>query len=237
MYKIFTTVCFYLFIQVQLSAQIFTATMDDTWNPADDGQQAIGSTNFTAGAITTVLPLPNGQMILGNSGSYNQIDVRGLARINAYGQLDATFTTPTNLFTRSFSTLALQPDGKILAGGRVEFSFASGLPANNLHRYNSDGSYDAGFTQGTHDLAGTIKKIVVLSNGNILVAGSFTTYNGVAAGGLVRLLPSGIIDATYNIGTGAGGGSIEDMLLQPDGKIIIAGSFTAFNGTAVNSRP
>ncbi|MCU0374894.1 MAG: hypothetical protein MUF24_06260 [Chitinophagaceae bacterium] len=220
-----------------MSSQIFTATMDDTWNPADDGQQALGSTmlaNFTSTATNFALALPNGQLILASGDSYNQTRVFGLARTNANGQLDATFTVPNNLFSRVFNTLALQPDGKILAGGRVEFSFASGLPANNLHRYNPDGSYDAGFTQGTHDLAGTIKKILVLPNGNILVAGSFTTYNGVAAGGLVRLLPSGEIDAAYNIGSGAVGGSIEDMLLQPDGKIIIAGSFTAFNGTAVN---
>ena len=235
MYKIFITLCFFLCFQFQVSAQVFTATMDNTWNPADDGQQALGSTNniFTPTAINFALALPNGQLILACGDSYNQTRVFGLARTNANGQLDPTFTIPNNLQTRAFNTLALQPDGKILAGGRVEFSFSSGLDANNLHRYNADGTYDASFTQGTHDLNGVIRKILVLSNGNILVAGSFTTFNGTTVGRLVRLLPNGTLDAGFNTGTAANA-VIEDMLLQPDGKIIIAGSFTSFNSTAVN---
>ncbi|TAD89990.1 MAG: hypothetical protein EAY75_04750, partial [Bacteroidetes bacterium] len=236
MYKIFTTVCFYLFFQAQLSAQIFTATMDNTWNPNDNGQQAVGSTilaNFTPTATNFALALPNGQLILASGDSYNQTRVFGLARTNANGQLDPTFTIPNNLFSRVFSTLALQPDGKILAGGRVEFSFVSGLEANNLHRYNADGSYDASFTQGTNDLNGGIRKILVLPNGNILVAGSFITFNGATVGRLVRLLPNGTLDASFNAGTAANA-AVEDMLLLPDGKVIIAGAFTGYNGTSAN---
>lgn len=235
MYRIFTTVFFGLCFQFQMSAQIFTATMDDTWNPADDGQQALGSTGVANAPTATnfVLPLPNGQLILASGDSYNQTRVFGLARTNANGQLDATFGIPNNLSSRIFTTLALQPDGKILAGGRVDFNFASGLTPNNLHRYNPDGTYDNSFTQGTHDNDGTIKKILVLPNGNILVAGSFTSFNGVTTGRLVRLLPNGTVDATYAIGTGANS-TIESMLLLPDGKIIIVGAFTSFNGIAVN---
>jgi uncharacterized delta-60 repeat protein len=235
MYRIFTTVFFGLCFQFQMSAQIFTATMDDTWNPADDGQQALGSTGVANAPTATnfVLPLPNGQLILASGDSYNQTRVFGLVRTNANGQLDATFGIPNNLSSRIFTTLALQPDGKILAGGRVEFNFSAGLTPNNLHRYNPDGTYDNSFTQGTHDNDGTIKKILVLPNGNILVAGSFTSFNGVTTGRLVRLLPNGTVDATYAIGTGANS-TIESMLLLPDGKIMIVGAFTSFNGIAVN---
>ncbi|WP_416439514.1 T9SS type A sorting domain-containing protein [Phnomibacter sp. MR] len=234
MYKIFTLLLLAFCLQLPLAAQIFTATLDNTWNPFDDGQQALASTTVNSPSPTNfVLPLPNGQLILACGDSYNQTRVFGLARTNANGQLDATFSTPNNLQTRVFNALALQADGKILAGGRVEFSFASGLEANNLHRYNADGSYDASFTQGTHDINGTIKNILVLPNGNILVAGSFTTFNGATVGRLVRLLPNGTVDATFNMGTGANG-DIEDMLLLPDGKVIIAGAFTSFSGSTAN---
>src|SRR5690349_20457203 len=38
------------------------------------------------------------------------------------------------------------------------------------------------------------------------------------------------LDATFDPGTGAQGGFVESMAIQPDGKILICGNFTYFNG-------
>ena len=39
-----------------------------------------------------------------------------------------------------------------------------------------------------------------------------------------------LVDTTFNIGSGASGGIVEQVLQQPDGKILICGNFTSFNG-------
>src|SRR4029079_466974 len=39
-----------------------------------------------------------------------------------------------------------------------------------------------------------------------------------------------ILDTGFNPGSGAGGGIVEQALPQPDGKILVCGNFTSFNG-------
>src|SRR6202008_4577861 len=52
---------------------------------------------------------------------------------------------------------------------------------------------------------------------------------------LARLLPSGIVDATYNPNpTAASPAAINVMALQPDGKLLVAGYFTAIGGQGRN---
>jgi uncharacterized delta-60 repeat protein len=47
---------------------------------------------------------------------------------------------------------------------------------------------------------------------------------------LSRQAAADLLDATFNVGTGAEGGFIESMLVEPDGKILVCGNFTSFNG-------
>src|SRR4051812_37361550 len=39
------------------------------------------------------------------------------------------------------------------------------------------------------------------------------------------------LDTTFDPGTGAQNGFVESMAIQPDGKILICGNFTSFNGS------
>src|SRR5437868_3375906 len=41
---------------------------------------------------------------------------------------------------------------------------------------------------------------------------------------------AGILDSSFNPGSGAGGGIVEQALPQPDGKVLVCGNFTSFNG-------
>ena len=73
-------------------------------------------------------------------------------------------------------------------------------------------------------------------NQKIYVGGDgtgFTTYDNVARKNLVRLNWDGSIDPNFNIGTGFNNG-VKKILLQPDGKIIVVGNFTTFDGAAFN---
>jgi uncharacterized delta-60 repeat protein len=151
----------------------------------------------------------------------------GVARYNPDGSLDTGFATG-GLATSEYPfgyAITLQPDGKILVGG--------GEDDIVLLRYNPDGSLDTTFSSDgivITDISGfseSAHTIALLPDGKILVAGG--TNNGVDVDlALVRYLPDGSLDPTFGIDgivtSDHGGFEIgQDMLLQPDGKIVIAG--------------
>ena len=71
------------------------------------------------------------------------------------------------------------------------------------------------------------------SNGKIIIGGEFTRYNGTAINRIARLNTDGSLDVSFNPGTGADN-IVRICILQPDGKIIIGGSFSSYNGTSRN---
>lgn len=96
---------------------------------------------------------------------------------------------------------------------------------------------------GAWSAAAPLQDAQILSNGRIILCGQFTSYNGVSARGLVRLQSNGAIDNTFNIGGGAQWTAttetssflpfVESIEEQVDGKLLIAGTFEAFNGMAL----
>lgn len=101
------------------------------------------------------------------------------------------------------------------------------------------GSVDLGFapqdmTGGTNDgLNGSCRAIAVQPDGKVLVGGDFTHANGMERGRIARLNADGSLDESFDPGYGANG-SVRTMALQPDGHIIIGGSFTYVNGVPCN---
>ena len=71
------------------------------------------------------------------------------------------------------------------------------------------------------------------ADGKILVGGYYTTYQGVSANRIVRLNTDFSIDDTFVYGTGFNGETI-GLVIQSDGKIVVGGAFTSYNGTARN---
>jgi uncharacterized delta-60 repeat protein len=81
------------------------------------------------------------------------------------------------------------------------------------------------------------KSLAVQPDGKILVGGDFTTYDGSAAPDyLLRLNTDGTLDTGFNSGGSGPNGVIHTIGLQSDGKIIIGGSFTQYNGVDVPDR-
>ena len=98
------------------------------------------------------------------------------------------------------------------------------------------GGLDASFTTGpllNGASAGIIRSQAVLSNGQILIGGDFTTVAGIPRGRIARLNAVGSLDAAFANGAGANG-VIHATVVQADGKIIIGGEFTTFDGVARN---
>ncbi|MBF9141600.1 RCC1 domain-containing protein [Hymenobacter properus] len=134
-----------------------------------------------------------------------------------------------------------QPNGKLLLGGA--FTTYQGATANHLIRLNPDGSPESTstFSTGTGATAGfngTVYSAALQADGKLLVGGIFTTYQGAPANQLIRLNPDGSPDATFNTGAGAGftGGTVgvNSIAVQPDGKILLGGDFTTYQGATAN---
>ncbi|GAA4031735.1 delta-60 repeat domain-containing protein [Hymenobacter glaciei] len=75
----------------------------------------------------------------------------------------------------------------------------------------------------------SVNTLAVQPDGKVLVAGGIDFVNGALTGKLQRLNTDGTTDATFNPGGTGANGFIAAMLLQPDGKILVAGGFTTFN--------
>jgi uncharacterized delta-60 repeat protein len=182
------------------------------------------------GRIESIVIQPDGKILIGGwFFNYNGTPRQKIARLNSDGTLDLSFNPGVGANDQIY-TLALQADGKILVSGA--FTSFNGVSVNYFVRLNSDGSVDPSFNMGSGPNS-PLNTIKILSDGKIIIGGAINFYNGVARNGIARLNSDGTIDLTFNPGTGANAGVIGSAI-QDNGKIVIVGQFTAFNGTGRN---
>lgn len=99
------------------------------------------------------------------------------------------------------------------------------------------GSIDTSFHVGTgFNIAYVqgygLKALAIQPDRKIIVAGTFTSYNGTDFQKLIRLDTNGVIDSSYSIGTGFNG-NITAIYMLKDTTLLVAGAFTTFNSTNV----
>lgn len=123
-----------------------------------------------------------------------------------------------------------QSDGKIILVG--DFTTYMGRLKEGIVRINMDGSIDTTFDVGGGITGSRIETVALQSDGKVLIGGSITAYDGVTRNGIVRLNSDGSLDATFDSSVGIGIGSVNAIAVQSDGKIVIGGVFTTYNGTA-----
>ena len=174
-------------------------------------------------------------IVAGSLGSVNNQPRYQLFQLTPNGSLDTTFKTNLLISGEVFA-LALQPDGKLLAGGT--FTTVGGIARRAIARLNADGALDTTFDPGAGaGSGGWIKSIALQPDGRILVGGHFTTFNATNRACLARLLSNGALDAEFNPGFGAESTvdddpSVETLALQPNGLVLAGGSFDRFSGAA-----
>ena len=71
-------------------------------------------------------------------------------------------------------------------------------------------------------------------DGKILVGGNFRFTNGSQIRGIARLNEDGTLDTNFNVGGSGASSSVYDIVTMNDGKILICGTFTSYNGMSVN---
>src|SRR5213592_492926 len=142
------------------------------------------------------------------------------------GQLDTTFV-PAPGTNDAVNVVIPQPDGKVVAAGR--FTFANTVFRNRIARFNFDGSLDTSFDPGT-GADGEITAAVLQSDGRIIVAGRFTSFNGFTHNGICRLNADGSVDQTFGLGNGINNAALA-LALQSDDRIIVGGQFSQIDLT------
>ena len=173
--------------------------------------------------VYTVATQSDGKIIVG--GDFTNIGYSEPYLLKLTPQLDPDTTfNPGVGPAADVYTFATQSDGKIILGG--VFTTYSGSASNRLVRINTDGTRDTSFNVGT-GFNSNVFVTRVQSDGKILVGGTFTSYSGSAAQNrIIRLNSNGTRDTTFNQGTGFNNGTVYDLQLQSDGKIIAIGTWT-----------
>ena len=78
---------------------------------------------------------------------------------------------------------------------------------------------------------GIVYAVAEQPNGQPVIAGSFTSYDQKPYNRIVRLTSGGTQDTSFLVAPNSGANDfISALALQPDGRILIGGNFTAFNG-------
>lgn len=178
-----------------------------------------------------------------------------VARYNADGTLDGSFGSGGKVRTdfpglaAVASSVAIQPDGKIVVAGGA-FPLFTFLGNFEVVRYNADGSLDTGFGNGgivtTHFPGGQGSyafSVALQPDGAIVVGGThFVAFSSDASSdtdfALARYAPDGRLDASFGSGglvTTSFGGNDDAfaVLLQPDGRIVAVGDAT-FSATYID---
>ena len=154
------------------------------------------------------------------------------------GTFDTTFDTDgkqtyclTPLADFLPTNAGLQSTGKI-----VQFGYYNDYHNKILIRYNTDGSVDSGFgSNGTQTFTansffqsqGYIRDFAIQSDDKIVVVGE----DSVVGNFVIRLLPDGNLDTSFNgvgymsFDFGSNNAYMYNIIVQPDGKILVCGCY------------
>jgi uncharacterized delta-60 repeat protein len=197
---------------------------------------------FATPAVTgRAVQLPDGKFVeFFNTDTNAAENTSGLVRFNADGTPDATFRFKSDYgFVNAVAGTA---GGKlIIAASKTVYAIAEPFQHQKLDilRLNADGSIDSTFGPAQTTDGGEVRVISIDPQGNILVGGLFTQFNGNPAHGIVRLLPNGTVDPNFATVSmtcpqfpflQSGCGVTAPPVVDSNNNIIIAGDFLQVNG-------
>ncbi len=214
-------------------------TLDTTFEGDGVKTQNVGTAPHANSTVTGLATLPDGKILVAK--------MREVTRLLANGAPDAGFgprgSTQPNLAAQySILDVATLPDGGCVAVGEVHL----GEPQFLVARFRPDGTPDPAFADkgwiaidmGDGSFA---TRVAVQADGKILAAGRAVADGGnLLSLAVLRCHPDGRLDTTFD-GDGkllttiwTSEDHLSDLLLQPDGRILLAGGHPYYSG---NERP
>jgi len=210
---------------------------DPAFNPGGIGFQII-----LPGSISAIETQTDGKILLGGKFDLiNDVPRYRLARLNTDSTVDATFqinTTATgNYFSviREIYQIRVQSDGKVVVSGSFNYVI-NGATKINFVRLNSDGSIDGTFIlselipdYSSSNLAGK-NRFLTLDGGKVMVGTS--RLSNIHSNGPLKFNNDGTRDTSFNSLLNAQSINmyIDDLAIQPDGKILVSGTHNAMSG-------
>lgn len=183
-----------------------------------------------AGTAAALLRQPDGKLVAVGAGDGHA----RVVRYDANGVLDPSFgsggvtTVAFDVNSSGFAGVALQSDGKIVAGGTGSHGTGSGFTlAAKVVRFKDDGTVDPDF--GVDGTVGTalsrMEALVVQSDDKIVVTGQVDISFGSASRFRTqRLLKDGVSDLSFpSASFGANYEHSTSLMIQPDLKILVGG--------------
>ncbi|MES2389241.1 MAG: T9SS type A sorting domain-containing protein [Bacteroidota bacterium] len=191
--------------------------------------------------VYKAIPLATGKtLICGRFTAWGGRPVKGIARLNANGTLDTTFTPPVtyNIFD-DVTDMAVQSTGKIIYCGGF-YGPNSTTALNTMARLNTNGLVDNTFNPGGSGPNSHVYKVAVTADDKIWITGVFTRYNTTAGKSIFRLTADGLPDAGFTPSaagfTKAGNiaGAYGGLAVNSGGQAVVLGNFDTYGTTAVN---
>lgn len=194
--------------------------------------------------LNQLVPLANGQILVaGATQRYaNQaISFQSLLRLTADGSRDPSYTPAAGFYESAFA-LVVQPDGKVIYLANLQGSvtagsidYGGGVP----RRLNVDGTADPSFA-ANFSVGAAFQALLLQPDGKVIVGGTLANYlvptsdpsfsQAVVQQGVARLNADGSSDPTFVVSPQLTDVPVAGLGLQPDGRVLAAGSFVRFGG-------
>ncbi|MBI3866956.1 MAG: hypothetical protein HY299_00355 [Verrucomicrobia bacterium] len=214
--------------------------MDPEFTPFPLGISAWGESG-----AREVLLQPDGKILfLAGLAGWQQ----DLIRLNADGTVDPSFhvMTGSSGWFPAINAMALQPDGRIVVGGRFTWVANAGeaVMRNGLARLNPNGTLDPSFDPGAGPeesypgrpaFPGQVTRLCLAPDGRIVVIGDFNSFGGEPRAHFARVDAAGGLDRTFDPRLEhalirASEPVVDVLLPLPDGALLVAGNFDLVGG-------
>jgi hypothetical protein len=156
-----------------------------------------------------------------------------MCRITSSGTLDTGFNYSNTGFDNGVTSLVIDGFGYIIVGGAFTTYNGSGCP-DRLCRVNQFGVLDGGFNSGGAGFNSQVNTIAIDSNGDFIVGGQFTSYNGDAncPNYLCKINADGTLNTSFNYTNIGFDGYVITIVLDDSDNVFAGGSFQNYNGSA-----
>jgi uncharacterized delta-60 repeat protein len=209
----------------------FTAggALDNSFTPP-----AVGVRAAYSGGGTTLLVQPDGKILFAFSSGL--VPPGYLMRLTSSGAIDPTWSIPIlPANSAPVTSVQLLPAGQVVFGGSPQLLPLTSSVPTGAAQLTATGAVDTTVPIPVLQTVGHVRNMALQPDGKLLLAGTFTEINGTAARGMARLNANGSVDTAYTAACQVKGGYPTNVVLQPDGKALVAGRFTSLGGIAAPS--
>jgi uncharacterized delta-60 repeat protein len=170
----------------------------------------------------------DGILVGGTVGGTGANVTNSLMRFDLTGVRDTSFQVSVgDIFLNLVSDIVVAPDNKIVICGNFRGLNGNPTGSTTVARLNANGTPDNSFNVGL-GANDWVLHLVRLTDGKFLIAGFFTSFDGVPRAGIARLNANGSLDLDFALESGAND-AVYAVLPQGNGDIYLGGAFSRYD--------